>query len=166
MPTSQAFQNLTGGKPNFPNARYLLPKKDWDYWTQPDIIADAEYVADQVVPLKELNILDLIDGEYEITSELTTFPTPGHTPGHNSIRIASNGERGFILGDVAHSPIQAHYTDWGPPFDIDSDAARVTRHAVLDMLESESIFVSAGHFPDPGFGHFVRGETRRIWQGI
>ena len=41
-----------------------------------------------------------------------------------------------------------------------------TRHRVLDMLESEGIHVSAGHFPDPGFGHFVRGESRRMWRGI
>lgn len=158
--------NLTGGKPNFPNARYLVPRKDWDYWTQPQVMAVAEYVAKQVVPLKGLNIMDLIDGEFKITDELTTFPTPGHTPGHNSIRIASNGERGFILGDVAHSPIQAHHTDWGPDFDVDSDKARTTRHSVLNMLEAEGILVSAGHFPDPGFGRFVRGKSRRMWQGI
>ena len=158
--------NFTGGKPNFPNARFLVPKKDWDYWTQPEVMATVEYVEPQVLPLKELGVLELIDGEYEITPELTTYPTPGHTPGHNSIRITSNGEHAFILGDVAHSPIQAYYTDWCPEFDVDQDAARVTRHAVIDMLEAEGTLVSAGHFPDPGFGRFVRGEDRRYWQGI
>ena len=127
---------------------------------------NAEYVATQVVPLKELNIMDLIEDDYKITDELTAVPTPGHTPGHNSIAIASSGERGFILGDVAHSPIQAHHTDWCPAFDIEPGQARKTRHTVLDMLEAEGIIVSAGHFPDPGFGHFVRGESRRMWRGI
>ena len=158
--------NFTDGKPNFPNARFLVPKKDFEYWTQPEVINTVEYVIPQVLPLQELGVMDLIDGEYEITPELTTYPTPGHTPGHNSIRITSNGEHAFILGDVAHSPIQAHYTDWCPEFDIDQDAARATRHAVLDMLEAEGTLVSAGHFPDPGFGRFVRGEDRRSWQGI
>ncbi|MCH9017700.1 MAG: MBL fold metallo-hydrolase, partial [Chloroflexi bacterium] len=125
-----------------------------------------EYVVPQVLPLQESGVMELIDGEYEITPELTTYPTPGHTPGHNSIRVTSNGEHAFILGDVAHSPIQAHYTDWCPEFDIDQETARATRHAVLDMLEAEGTLVSAGHFPDPGFGRFVRGEDRRFWQGI
>ena len=158
--------NFTNGKPNFPNARFLVPKKDWDYWTQPEVINTVEYVVPQVLPLQESGVMELIDGEYEITPELTTYPTPGHTPGHNSIRVTSNGEHAFILGDVAHSPIQAHYTDWCPVFDIEPDAARATRHSVLDMLEAEGTLVSAGHFPDPGFGRFVRGEDRRFWQGI
>ena len=110
--------------------------------------------------------MGLFDGEHEITPELTTYPTPGHTPGHTSIRVTSNGEHAFVLGDVAHSPIQAHHTDWCPGFDIIPDMARATRHAVIDMLEAEGTLVSAGHFPDPGFGRFVRGEERRYWQGI
>ncbi|MQF91859.1 MAG: MBL fold metallo-hydrolase, partial [SAR202 cluster bacterium] len=128
--------NYTDGKPNFPNARFLVPQKDWDYWTKPENINTVEYVVPQVLPLKENGVMDLIDGEYEITPELTTYPTPGHTPGHTSIRVTSKGEHAFILGDVAHSPIQAHYTDWCPEFDITPDMARSTRHAVIDMLEA------------------------------
>ena len=158
--------NYTDGKPNFPNARFLVPQKDWDYWTQPDVINTVEYVVPQVLPLQEHGVMDLMDGEYQITPELTSYPTPGHTPGHNSIRVDSNGEHAFVLGDVAHSPIQAHHTDWCPEFDINQDMARSTRHAVIDMLEAEGTLVSAGHFPDPGFGRFVRGEDRRYWQGI
>ena len=80
--------------------------------------------------------------------------------------IASQGQRGYILGDVAHTPAQAHYTDWNPIFDVQPETSRSTRHAVLDMLEAEGILVSAGHFPDPGFGHFVRVGDRRQWRGV
>jgi glyoxylase-like metal-dependent hydrolase (beta-lactamase superfamily II) len=158
--------NLTAGIPNFPKARYLLPQRERDHWTQPSIMEGSPYVANQVLPLKDLNILDFIDGEYKITGELTTMPTPGHTPGHSSIVIASGGEHGFILGDVAHNPIQAHYTDWNMRLDVDRDLSRTTRPSVLDMLEAEGYLVYASHFPDPGFGRFVRSETRRYWQGI
>ena len=158
--------NLVDGKPTFPKARYLVPRKDWDYWTDPVVMQNAEHVANQVLPLADLNVLDLIDDEYKVTDELTTVPTPGHTPGHTSIVVSSAGERAYILGDVAHNIAQAHYTDWCPIFDSDPDLARVTRHAVLDKLEAEGTLVSAGHFPDPGFGRFVRVEGRRQWQGI
>ena len=114
-----------------------------------------------------MQVLDLIEGEYSITDELTTLPTPGHTPGHISIVISSGGQRGFILGDIAHSVAQAHYTDWSPAFDVDRNLARRTRHEVLDRLEADGSLVSAGHLlPDPGFGRFVRQEGRRVWQGI
>ena len=158
--------NLTNGRPNFPNARYLIPRKDWDYWTKAGVVEGADHIKNQVLPLEGLSIMDLIDDDYKITDELTTVSTPGHTPGHVSIVIASGGERGYILGDVAHNPAQAHYTDWCPIFDVEPDLSRRTRHKVLDMLEAEGILVSAGHFPDPGFGHFVRGEGRRVWRGI
>ena len=158
--------NLTDGRPTFPNARYLIPRKDWDYWTGAEVLETAQHITNQVLPLDELKIMDLMDDDYKITDELTTVWTPGHTPGHISVMIASGGERGYVLGDVSNSLAQAHYTDWCPIFDIDPDTARKTRHTVLDMLEAEGILVSAGHFPDPGFGRFVRVEGRRVWQGI
>ena len=59
--------------------------------------------------------MELVDGEVALTDELTTLPTPGHTPGHMSIMIASQGERGLILGDVLHNTVQVEHTDWVSP---------------------------------------------------
>ena len=156
--------NLSDGQPTFPNARYLVTKQDWDYWTQPEVAAEAPHVGAQMLPLEGLNVLDLIEGEYSVTDELTTLPTPGHTPGHISVAVSSAGEKALILGDVAHTPAQAQYTDWSPSFDVDPDLARRTRHAVLDRLESEGTVVASGHFPHPGYGRFVRTGARRVWR--
>ena len=158
--------NLTDGRPTFPRARYLVSRADWEYWTGPEVREGAPHIGEQVLPLQDLDILDLIEGEHEITDELTAVPTPGHTPGHISVAVASRGERGFILGDVAHSPAQAHFTEWSPVFDVDPVQSLRTRRETLGRLEMEGTLVSAGHFPDPGFGRFVRVEGRRVWQGI
>ena len=158
--------NLTDGRPTFPNARYLVSKSDWEYWTQPTVLAHEPEVRDQVVPLDGLRVLDLIEGEYRVTDEVTTLPTPGHTPGHISLILSSAGERAFILGDVAHSPVQAHHTDWSTVYDLDQDLARKTRHQVFDRIEADGSLVAAAHFPSPGLGHLVRRQGRRVWQGI
>lgn len=161
--------NLIDGSPTFPNARYIATQADWNFWTSPEIAEseDHPHVKEQVLPLHDLNIIDLIGSEdYGITDELTAVSTPGHTPGHISIVVCSAGERGYILGDVVHSPAQAQYTDWSPVFDVDSNLSRRTRHAVLDGLEENGALVSAGHFPGNGFGRFVRDGGRRVWQGI
>ncbi len=156
--------NLSDGSLTFPNARYLVTKTDWDHWTQPEVRAEAPHVDAQMIPLEGLNVLDLIEDEYSVTDELTTLPTPGHTPGHISIAISSAGERAFILGDMAHSPAQAQYTDWSPAFDTDPDLARETRHTILNRLEEEGTLVASGHFPDTGYGRFVRSGDRRVWR--
>ena len=129
--------NLTDGSPTFPNARYIVSQADWDFWTSLEVQEWADHIRKDVLPLKDLNVIDLIGSDdYAITDELTAVSTPGHTPGHTSIVVSSAGERGYILGDVAHSPAQAHYTDWSPEFDIDPDLSRQTRNAVLDSLEA------------------------------
>ena len=156
--------NMSDGSPTFPNARYLVTKADWDHWTQPEIRADAPHVDAQMLPLESLNVLDLIEGDYDVTDEVKTISTPGHTPGHVSLIVSSGGESAFVLGDVAHSPAQAHYTDWSPVFDTDPDLARRTRHTVLDELEEGAALAASGHFPDPGFGRFVRDGGRRVWR--
>lgn len=156
--------NLIEGRPAFPNARYLVSRADWDYWTAPNVLNDNSAVQEQAAPLEGLNVLDLIEGEFAVTGELTTLPTPGHTPGHISLVIQSEGERGFILGDVAHSPAQAEYTDWSSAFDIDSEMSLVTRRAIFDRLEADGSLISAGHMPEQGFGRLVREGGRRIWK--
>ena len=154
--------NLTDGSPTFPNARYLVPRDDWEFWTRPE--EPEEHIREQVLPLQDLNVLDLIEDGYEITNELKAVATPGHTPGHMSFEIGSGGEKGYLLGDVSHTPAQAHYTHWNPLFDMDNILSRETRHAVLDRLEEDGSLVAAGHYPDPGFGKYVRRDGRRAWE--
>ena len=152
--------------PAFPNARYLMPKADFDFFTQPENLETFPYIKEQVLPLLELGLVDYVEPETDLTPELRIWSTPGHTPGHVSFLINSSGERAVILGDVAHSPVQAHETDWNPGFDIVQDQARATRHAVFDRLEQEGLTVAAGHFPRPGFGKLVIVDGRRVWQAL
>ncbi|MCH7786368.1 MAG: MBL fold metallo-hydrolase, partial [Chloroflexi bacterium] len=84
--------DASGGapRPTFPNARYWIPKTDWDIFTRRTTNALA-YIQEQVAPLESLGILELIEGEQAITPELTALPTPGHTAGHTSFVITSQG---------------------------------------------------------------------------
>ena len=97
-------------------------------------------------------------GEHSLTRELTAVPTPGHTPGHVSILVTSQGQRALVLGDAAHSPVQIQEPDWVSRADMDPELTRQTRRALLDRLEREEILVAAGHFEAPGFGRIVRLE--------
>ena len=154
-------------RPTFPNARYYFSAKDWQASHSPELQSTRFPNAPSTVwPLEDLGIMELIDGEVALTDELTTLPTPGHTPGHMSIMIASQGERGLILGDVLHNTVQVEHTDWVSRADIDPETTRTTRSALMERLESEGTTVAAVHLPFPGFGRIARLEGRRYWQAL
>ncbi len=158
-----------GGKfvPTFPNARYYFSAADWEASHDPDLQADRFPNAPTCVwPLEELGLMELMEGEFSITDELTTLPTPGHTPGHMSIMISSQGERGLILGDVLHNTVQIHETGWVSRADMDPETTRSTRRSLMARLEAEGTTVAAIHLPAPGFGKIARLEGRRYWQAL
>jgi len=95
------MEPVGGQAPNFPKARFLVPQDDWEFFSK---MANTNPQMQQVTPLQNLGLMELISGETPITSEVTTYPTPGHTPGHTSILISSNGQRAIVTGDFAHHP--------------------------------------------------------------
>jgi len=153
-------------KPTFPNARYYIGKGDWDHFRKPEVLAALPYIESQVLPLERLGVLELPVEEASLTGEVTMVPTPGHTPGHMSISISSQGQNAFITGDMVNFPFQIGETDWRIQFDIDAPAARSMREAVLDRLEREKILIAAGHFMPPGYGHIIRSGTGFSWQAL
>lgn len=157
-----------GGRPEltFPRARYLVARSEWEYWTQPQIAGKNGYIQDCVLPLQDSGRLELFEGETAVTAELTAVPTPGHTPGHCSVAIVSGGEHGVITGDIAHSPIQLTETEWSLALDLDPSLAARTRAAFAERYDQEGMAVAGTHFPQPGFGRFVRLDGRRYWQAM
>lgn len=154
-------------EPTFPRARYWMSVKDWEACHDPDVMPTRfPNAATTVWPLEELGLIELMDGEYSLTSELTAIPSPGHTPGHMSIRISSQGEQAIILGDAIHNQAQVHETHWVSRADMDPEQTRITRSSLMDQLEQEGMLGIIGHFPAPGFGKVVRLEGRRYWQAL
>ena len=153
-------------RPTFPNAKYWMSQTDWEVCHQPEVSDRFPNAPECVWPLDELGLLELMEGEQALTGQLTTLPTPGHTPGHMSIVIASQGEKALILGDVLHNPVQAHETDWVSRADMDPEQTRITRRSLMERLEQEGTLVAAVHMPAPGFGKIVRLEGRRYWQAL
>ena len=80
-----------------------------------------------------------------------------------------DGDTIRILRDAYHAIATLHHltnVDWTFIFEMDPEQAISTRQEVFDRAEAQNALVAACHFPEPGFGHLVRVEGRRYWQGI
>jgi glyoxylase-like metal-dependent hydrolase (beta-lactamase superfamily II) len=149
--------------PTFPKAEYWIAQKEWDYWTSPEILAeDGGHLLTDVVPLKDCPQLRLVDGEAAVTPELSLLPTPGHTPGHSSLAVASGGEQAIILGDVAHHPLNL-VRIWVAAVDELPRLSRRTKRRLIERMIKEQVLVAAGHFGSGSFGRFVMNDGQRAW---
>ena len=113
---------LAGGKwvPTFANARYVFGKAEYEYWR--DHSVEPAHIAvfnDSVKPIWDAGKAELIASDAKLTDEISMISTPGHSPGHMSIHIRSDGEEGLLTGDVAHHPCQMAHLDWSSTADSD-----------------------------------------------
>ena len=142
---------LKDGKwiPTFPNARYLFGKKEYEYWSKQTRASDHAIQSDSVRPILDASLADLVESDHKITSDIYLELTPGHTPGHVSVRISSKGEEAVITGDLMHHPVQCAEPNWASRFDVDAEVARRTRRAFLEACVGKSILVLGTHFAAP-----------------
>jgi glyoxylase-like metal-dependent hydrolase (beta-lactamase superfamily II) len=145
---------LKDGKwvPTFPNARYLIGGTEWDYWSHFDGKDARDPVEDSVRPCVDAGVADLIDSNFRVTDEVWLEPTPGHTPGHHSVRISSKGQDAVITGDLMHHPIQCKYPEWDDSFDSDGAMAKKTRRAFCEKYADTNVVVFGTHFATPSAG--------------
>jgi glyoxylase-like metal-dependent hydrolase (beta-lactamase superfamily II) len=149
--------------PSFPGARYLFSRTEYDWWVAHDDEAFGPVIQDSVKPVFDAGLVDLVESDHLLTDEVRLESTPGHTPGHVSVHIASRGEEAVITGDLMHHPVQCAHPDWGSSADVDPDAALRTRRDFLKRYADRPVLVLGTHFATPTAGHIVRdGETWRL----
>jgi glyoxylase-like metal-dependent hydrolase (beta-lactamase superfamily II) len=148
--------------PHFRKARFLVPQEDWDYFGG---MLETNRQMQQVLPLEKLGVLDLFSGKRSITSDIATYPTPGHTPGHTSLVISSNGEAAIITGDLAHHPAQVDRVNWCSSFDNDAPLTTETRRKMFAQMEADGLIAAFCHFPQP-FGKLIKAEDKRVFQAL
>ena len=157
---------LVDGKwvPTFPRARYLMGRVEFDHWRSQHERDDmAAIFADSVKPVHDAGLVDLVETDHRVSDEISLVPTIGHTPGHVSVLIRSQGEQALITGDFMHHPCQIARPHWSSAADSDPDEARETRERMLGELAGRPVLVIGTHFAGATAGHIVRdGDFYRL----
>jgi glyoxylase-like metal-dependent hydrolase (beta-lactamase superfamily II) len=142
----------------FPNAKYLVGGTEWDFFSRSEDPFLKDPIDDSVRPVMAEGRVDLIDENHRITDEVWIESTPGHTPGHFSIRIGSKGEDAVITGDLMHHPIQCRYPEWDDNFDNDGPMAKKTRREFCERYADTKTLVFGTHFAMPAPGKIIRKD--------
>ncbi len=149
--------------PTFPNARYVVARAEYEHWRDASeearTAASAITFDDAVSPLFDFGVVDLVDADHAVTSSVGLMPTPGHSPGHVSVRIRSEGAEAIITGDCVHSPVQIAEPDWFTAVDSDPDLSTATRRALIAECCDRDVLIIGTHFPPPTVGHIVSSPT-------
>ncbi len=141
--------------PTFTEARYLTTGPEYDYWTTIDLPPQRRIMYTQSIdPVYDAGLLDLIDvpERLEIAPNVFVVPTPGHTPGHSSILVESQGAKALITGDCMHHPVQIADVGICAAVDFDSQQAVRTRRKLLDDLSGTDALLIGSHFARPSAG--------------
>ena len=161
--------------PTFPNARYLVPAADHHHF-QPDGPAarqtprteeeaaqqrgDQLVFADSVSPIEDAGQLVGWSEDYQVSESLRLRPAAGHTPG-SSVLWLDAGQPAVFVGDLTHSPLQLRRPAEPCAFDMDADAAAVSRRRIFTEAVQAKAAVIPAHYPGRG-GATIRAVAEQF----
>jgi len=135
--------------PTFPRAKYILARKELDYWRGEKDPENAQVFKDSVQPILDAGQAVPVEMNHVLNDEVQLEPTPGHTPGHVSVHLTSGRREGVITGDMMHHPVQIAEPDWSSRFCTDQDQAARTRRAFCTRYADRDVWILGTHFAPP-----------------
>lgn len=159
--------SASGGR-NFPNAQIYMSQADFDFWTDEANGRGNDLLKQQVeggrthlLPNRE-RITFIKDGS-EFLPGIQAMATPGHTVGHLSYMVTSQGKSLCVAGDIAHHHAVSTANPRAPmAFDTDGRQGVTSRIRIFDMLAAQRVPLLAYHFPWPGIGYVAKqGDAYR-----
>lgn len=145
--------------PTFSNAEYVIQEKEIRAIREED---DPLWAA-RFEPLQKRHQLCLIDGRTELTSSISCWPTPGHTSGHQSVLVQSDGKKALFMGDLAVFAENMEHADWGPSWAWSREHDARSRQKVAEWAIKSDAALIIGHDPQHPWVKLCRdGETYRF----
>jgi glyoxylase-like metal-dependent hydrolase (beta-lactamase superfamily II) len=155
---------LDGGwVPTFPNATYLMPRPDFEFFNPANNGEIAGGVnenvfEDSVAPVHASGQVQLWQGDHVIDENLRLEAAPGHTPGSSVIKLASGSDRAVFLGDLMHNPVQVFAPDHNSCFCQDPEQARRTRRSLLGWAADAGALLLPAHLSGHGALQIQRND--------
>ena len=93
----------------FPRAKYFVQGGEYEDAARANERTRASYRRENFTPIAHVDQWEFLDGDLELLPGVSVMITEGHTRRHQSIKIESEGQIAFYLGDliptVSHLPL-------------------------------------------------------------
>ncbi|WP_406099856.1 MBL fold metallo-hydrolase [Streptomyces sp. NBC_01013] len=136
-------------RPFFPNAQYLLQQAELDALEE----VNPQLRSKVIEPLCKTDQLRLLDGDTLLRSGERVFATPGHTPGHQSVLVASGRELVAVTGDLLVHAMQLLHPEVAYAHEMDHEQARTSRQRVLHSPAADTLYLATPHLTEPFIVH-------------
>lgn len=147
----------------FPKAQVMVPAREWAFWMDDERMAaapDAMKPAFQGVRRVFAPVAAQVkrfEPDTELMPGLKAVAAHGHTPGMSMFEVQSRDQRFLFVADLTNVPaLFMRQPDWAVQFDMDAEAARLTRRKVLEAAATDGTLVGGYHFPFPAVGKVLK----------
>jgi glyoxylase-like metal-dependent hydrolase (beta-lactamase superfamily II) len=161
------FGGLTkDGKAVFPNALLRLSAPELKFWVD-DAGTASPGAASALAPYRAAGRLKTFAPGATLEPGITALNTAGHTPGHSSYQIVSDGKKLLVWGDLLHvAAVQFADPKVTIQYDKAPAEAEAVRESILSAAAANGEWIAAAHIAFPGIGHVLRDGAAYRWQAV
>lgn len=147
----------------FPNAKLFVPEPEWNWWMDdarmaaaPEAMKGTFQAARRVFGPIAASVVKFAPGA-EVVPGVRSLPAFGHTPGHTAFTVEGGTRRLMFWADTTNvAALFVRNPDWAVMFDMDAEAARLTRRRLSEMVIKENLLLAGYHLPGAAIGNLVR----------
>ena len=163
---------IAEGKMVFANAIVRADKMEADYWLSKARLEAApkegkdgfEHAMAALNPYIAAGHFKTFEGDAELVPGVRSLASHGHTAGHTTYVVESEGQKLELWGDLMHcAPVQFVDPSVTIRFDTDSAAAMAERKKAYVDAAAKGYWVAAAHLPFPGIGHLRAENAAYTW---
>lgn len=150
--------------PTFPRARCFLGEADWEYPETQEALRDPNSADSHTFGIvQQAGLLELVEGDYDLSPSVKIIAAPGESPGHQIVRISSEGQILYCLDDLYHSPLEVEQPSWMAEWD-DASTNLASRIALAKAALAENALLIATHIQ--GIGRLESVPTGVRWVNV
>jgi glyoxylase-like metal-dependent hydrolase (beta-lactamase superfamily II) len=144
--------------PTFPRAQHWIQRREWHDAHHPNERTRGTYFRHNLKPVEDAGLLHLIDGDTQVTGEVRTVVTPGHTPAHQSVIVESQGQALFFTGDLAMWRWNLERLAWVTAYDVEPLVTIETKRRWRAWLAERQAIIVFDHDPGIEAGILRQGD--------